>query len=156
MNNTVLNSYEEQAKAFCKDFNVKVDIKFSKKVKGYFYKDTAARNVYNVLIKRRLPAGNYVQYTMTFGDSEYNTANKLKPTVYDVLACMTSYVPESFEEFLYEYGYAQSIYDLDTEDRHELEKVYKACKREANAVELLFGDISEEFYNMQSGEYTSK
>lgn len=58
--------------------------------------------------------------------------NKISPTEYDVLACLTKYDPGTFENFCSEFGY-------DTDSR-SAEKTYNAVKDEYNNLCALFND----------------
>lgn len=54
------------------------------------------------------------------------------PSAYDVLAALTKYDPDTFENFCCEYGY-------DTDSR-KAEKVYEAVKNEYRNLQILFDD----------------
>ncbi len=55
-----------------------------------------------------------------------------EPTAYDVLASLTTYDPDTFEEFCSSYGY-------DTDSR-KAEKTYKAVLNEWNNIKMLYSD----------------
>ena len=61
------------------------------------------------------------------------------PTAYDVLACLTKYDPDTFENFCSEYGY--------DEDSRKAEKIYNAVLDEWRNVCALFTD--EEIEQLQ-------
>ena len=82
---------------------------------------------------------NGKSYSFKFGQSI--AAGAEPPTMYDVLACITKYDPNSFENFCSEFGY-------DTDSR-TAEKTYKAVCREWKGVERLFADILEELQEIQ-------
>lgn len=54
------------------------------------------------------------------------------PTMYDILACMTWYDPETFEDFCANYGY--------DEDSRSAEKTYRGVKKEYNALKNMFNE----------------
>ena len=54
------------------------------------------------------------------------------PTYYDVLACLTKYDPNSFEDFCSDFGY-------DTDSISD-KKTYKAVKNEWQDVSRVFSD----------------
>ena len=58
--------------------------------------------------------------------------NFSEPTEYDVLACLTKYDPETFENFCGEFGY--------DEDSRKAEKTYHAVKDEYNNVAMLWNE----------------
>lgn len=60
----------------------------------------------------------------------------IEPTMYDVLATITKYDPETFEDFCLNYGY--------DEDSRKAEKVYHSVKEEWENIERLFGDVLED------------
>ena len=58
--------------------------------------------------------------------------NFKQPSEYDVLACLTKYDPETFEDFCSNFGYE--------EDSLKAEKVYKAVVNEWHNVAMLWND----------------
>lgn len=68
------------------------------------------------------------QYTFEFGQSISEGSSE--PTLYSVLACLTKYDPETFEDFCANYGY--------DEDSRNTEKTYKAVVKEFNNMQRLF------------------
>ena len=68
--------------------------------------------------------------------------NGKKPTACDILACLTKYDPETFEDFCSNYGY-------DTDSR-SAEKIYNAVKTEWQNVKNMFsGKEIEELQEIQ-------
>ena len=55
-----------------------------------------------------------------------------EPSLYDVLACLTTYDPGTFKDFCSEFGY-------DTDSR-KAEKIYNAVEGEWLKVQSLFND----------------
>jgi len=68
------------------------------------------------------------QYTFKFGQSISEGSNE--PTLYSVLACLTKYDPETFEDFCANYGYDN--------DSRKAEKIYKEVVKEFNNMQRLF------------------
>lgn len=95
----------------------------SSEYKKHFTDDEQKRYVFKV----RLSKGGK-QYTFEFGQSISEGSNE--PTLYDVLACLTKYDPETFEDFCANYGY--------DEDSRKAEKTYKAVLKEFNNMNRLF------------------
>ena len=123
-----MNEYEKQAK----DFLNKTETKFTTKFrahKKHFENDDATRDVYKITLKR----GNR-EFTFDFGQSITNSKQrpKIKPSAYDVLACLQSYSVGSFEDFCGDFGY-------DTDSRIA-EKTYKAVCNEVSNLERLYTD----------------
>lgn len=133
-----MSEYVENALKFMQKNGVKMSIKYVDYVYNPWNEEKWARwhNKYKVIIKR-----NNKQMTVNFYDSAYNTENGLKPTEYDILACLTKYDVGSFEDFCWEFGY-----DLGTKN---VEKTYKAVVREYNNVVRVFGDIIKELQEIQ-------
>ena len=126
-------NYQQQANDFATKHNIK--LKINRTTYGYhFEEDEQKRYIFNCTLTR-----NRKRYTFNFGQSF--AAGNIKPTMYDILTCLTKYDPETFENFCSEYGYnTDSIKALNT---------YKAVKREFNGVNRLFGDILEELQEIQ-------
>lgn len=68
------------------------------------------------------------QYAFEFGQSISEGSNE--PTLYSVLACLTKYDPETFEDFCANYGYDN--------DSRKAEKIYKEVVKEFNNMQRLF------------------
>ena len=124
--------YEKQAIDFANKFCIKLAIL------GSEYKPMWGEQTKRTVFKLRL-SRNSKSYTFEFGQSIAQGNNE--PSMYDVLACLTKYDPESFDDFCASYGY-------DTDSR-SAERIYKAVCKEYNAVERLFGDILDELSEIQ-------
>ena len=71
--------------------------------KGFhFPDDKEKRNIYSFTFKNEYTGKSY---SGRFWDSIKNTEKRKKPTSYDILACLTSFDPGSFEDFCMDYGY---------------------------------------------------
>ena len=128
-----MNEYEQQANEFAKKHGVKLTSKYMG-FKTHFPSDRQERHAFACKLTR-----GRKHYTFTFGQSIINGATP--PSMYDVLACLEKYTPGTFSDFCEEYGY-----DLDS---RSAEQVYKNVKREAKAMERLFGDVLEELVEIQ-------
>lgn len=94
-------------------------------------------NAYKVTIRRR----QYNQsMTITFHDSICNTQKGLKPSAYDVLACLIKHEPiGDIWDYAREYGF--KINSKDTYE--EAKQAHKAMLKEYKDVIRLFWDIIE-------------
>lgn len=133
-----MSEYVENALKFMQKNGVKMSIKYVDYVYNPWNEEKWARwhNKYKVIIKR-----NNKQMTVNFYDSAYNTENGLKPTEYDILACLQKYEVYDFNSFCYDYGY-----NVDSRKDYE---TYLKVKREYNNVVRVFGDIIEELQEIQ-------
>lgn len=133
------SQYERGAFQFIKDFGVEVKIKF-KRYGFHFDGDEKQRNIYTITLSR-----NRKTYKYLFGDSLIDTDRGFRPTPYDVLACLETAIPETFDEFCTDFEYSN--------DSIRAKQLYKAVKKEAEMVQDLFGDIIDELYEVANGEY---
>ena len=124
--------YEQQAIDFANKYGIKLEIL------GSDYKSMWNEKQRRTVFKLRL-SRNRKNYTFEFGQSIAQGNNE--PSMYDILACLTKYDTESFDDFCSSYGY-------DTDSR-SAERIYKAVCKEYNAVERLFGDILDELSEIQ-------
>lgn len=123
-----MTDYQQQAAQFAVKYGIKLTV-ISEDFRPYFADDKQSRSVYKCRISR-----NGKQYTFNFGQSIANIGQE--PTIYDVLACLTKYDPQDFDNFCADYGY-------DTDSRKAF-ATYKAVCKEYATVQRLFGDIIEE------------
>jgi hypothetical protein len=131
------NEYDNQAQNFAKKFNVKLSVIGSPKYGRYFSNDKDSRYIFKLKLQR-----NNESYIFTFGQSI--AAGSKKPTLYDVLACLTKYDPESFENFCNSYGYEST-----GANKYRNEYIYKNVCKEWDAVNRLFSDCLEELQEIQ-------
>jgi len=126
-------NYEKQAQDFAKKFGLKMeDLGYT--YRPYFVDDKESRCVFKLKLKRKR-----MVYSFTFGQSI--AAGAKSPTLYDVLACLTKYDPESFEDFCSEYGYFKS--------ERKSEMIYGRVLSEWQNVEYMFGDCLDELREIQ-------
>lgn len=76
--------------------------------------------------------GGYKVHDLSFLDTYCLLIKGTAPTLYDVLACLTKYDPETFEYFCDCYGY-----DIDSS---RAKKTYKAVKKEYQKMCTLFSE----------------
>lgn len=77
-------------------------------------------NQYKVVLKR----GNE-QMQFDFWDSLYNTQNNIRPSTYDVIACLEWYDIYDFEDFCLNFGY-----NTDSIKAFEIYKTYQKQQKE--------------------------
>lgn len=127
-----MSEYTEQAEDFMKNTGTKIKIDYLK-YDYHFVDDKEMRDIYRITLSR-----NGERMSFNFGQSISNRG--IEPNAYDVLACLTKYDPDSFEEFCHEFGY-------DTDSR-KAEKIYKAVCKEWNSVNRLFSDVLNELQDI--------
>ena len=119
-------NYEEQANNFLRYTGAEIKIRLLKNDR-YFHDDKEARNIYTFTISR-----GKRKYKGTFGNSIYNTEERIEPTEYDILSCITKYEPEeTLDDFMLAYGY---------EDEKTVKKIYNEVKKEYQGMKELFND----------------
>lgn len=134
-----MTTYEEQAMEFANKYGVKLEVLGSEYKVMESFEDDKKRYVF----KCRLSRGRR-RYTFEFGQSL--AAGKKKPTMYDILACLTKYETGSLEEFCREFGYDS----LPIWKYPMVKKIYLAVRREYQAVCRLFPEqeAMEELYEI--------
>lgn len=129
------NEYTRQAIEFLKRNGAKLTITF----KGI---DESGFNKYgmNFLYRVRIDR-DHKTFSFDFHDSVYNCMNNMRPTAYDVLACLEKYeVPEDVWDFAKEFGY-----QIDSkEEFNKVDKIRKSVEKEYRNVIRLFGDCMDE------------
>ena len=126
-------NYQQQANEFATKHGVKLIIN-SSKYGNHFAGDEQKRFIFNCTLTR-----NGKKFTLDFGQSI--AAEDTPPTMYDILATLTKYDPETFADFCSDYGY--------NEDSIKALKTYKAVQREFNGVNRLFSDILDQLQEIQ-------
>lgn len=121
-------NYTQQAEQFAQKNGVKLYI-ISVDYGKHFAEDTENRYIFTCRLQRGKKS-----YTFKIGQSI--AAGNQEPTMYNILACLQKYNPETFEEFCSNYGY--------DEDSRKAYKTYKEVCKEYAAVERLFSDCLEE------------
>ena len=129
--------YDSRANDFLAKTGTTVKIKFYEYEK-HFADDKENRNRYRVTVTR-----NGKRWSYMFGDSILNTIKGIRPTAYDVLACVEKYDVGTFHDFCNEFVYDE--YDDYGRENAKAKRIYKAVCRETEKVNELFGDVFEEF-----------
>ena len=119
-----MNNYQKQAKDFLTNCGATMKIQYLTEDINKTWNDNVYRNVYRASIKTPLGV-----MSVKFWDSVHNTENNIKPTEYDILACLQKYEIGSFEDFVSEFGY-----EIDADNRWEVKQIYKAVCREYQKV----------------------
>lgn len=126
-----MDFYEKQANDFLSQTDTTVQICFVGTRKNNLWQDKEPRNFYIVTIKN--PKG---KMSVKFWDSIYNTQNNKKPTVYNILSCLVTYDPGSFENFCQDYYYntdninALKIYRLAMQEYRDVARLFTPHERE--------------------------
>ena len=128
-------NYTQQAQEFLNKVGGSITINYLT-CDYHFAGDKEMRNIYTVTIKR-----NGQKYSFKFGDSINNTDKGIKPTIYDVLACLTKQDFADFNDFCESFGYS--------EDSITALKTFKAVQREFKGVNRVFGDVMEQLQDIQ-------
>lgn len=126
---TTFSEYDQQAQNFLNNTDTKISIKYSHYDTMPYWNDKQNRHMFKVTISR-----NKKRFTVTFGQSIADGSKE--PSYYSILACLTKFDPDTFENFCDNFGY-------DTDSRQAY-KVYKAVVKEWENVERLFSDVLEE------------
>lgn len=128
-----MSEYEVQANEFLRMADTKMTISRVGEVKGFPFDkgDKLWHYKYQVTLSR-----NHKQYRFTFYDSFANLSQNKRPSRYDVLASVEKYDPVDFDWFCSEFGYECE----DPQDEKLARKVYKACQKQYERLNELFGD----------------
>ena len=120
-----MNEYVKQAQEFLTSCNATMQITYAGKELNSNWKDKELRNTYFATITT--PQGTM---KVKFWDSIYNTMRGIKPTEYDILACLEKYDVGTFEDFVNEFGYDVS----ESDNLRCTKRIYKAVTREYNDI----------------------
>lgn len=120
-----MTNYIKQANDFLKKSNARMEMEFIGCVPNKEWEDKKERNLYKVTISTSKGSMN-----VHFWDSVYNTERDIKPSNYDILACLTKYDPGTFEDFCCEFGY--------DEDSRRAERIYFEVQKEYKNLTKIF------------------
>ena len=123
-----MSKYTKQALKFLSDTNTEFKAKFFKN-DLYFPDDQEARDIYEITLTR----GERV-YKFRFGQSIANEGQALTP--YDVLTSLTSYDPDTFEEFCSSYGHET--------DSRKAERIYKKQIKDNPVYKIFVAELENE------------
>lgn len=139
------NPYHKQALEFCKKYNVSISF-IPTGVKTVEYgKTKGSVNTYSVQVYReKSPTSRSIHKTFDYTGSINDFNNKIKPTEYDLLACIVKTPPGSFNDFCNEYGYT----DRPVTEFPKVMQVYQDCCDEYAKVIHLFGDCMDDLMDI--------
>lgn len=116
-----MNEYVKQAQDFLKSCNATMQITYTGIDTNKDWGDKELRNTYSVTITT--PKGSM---KIKFWDSIYNTEHAIKPTEYDILACLEKYDVGTIDDFVSEFGFEVHKWA----DVKRFENTYKAVVKE--------------------------
>ena len=120
-----MSEYVQQAKDFLASCNATMTITYLGQDTNQNWGDGGWRNTYRATITT--PKG---RMWVKFWDSINNTEKRIRPTEYDILACLTKYDVGTFENFISEFGYETE----EPEDMQRAKRIYKAVVKEYASV----------------------
>ena len=116
-----MTEYQKQAKDFLAKCNATMEINFIETEDNPTREYDWKRNKYVFVITTPLGL-----MTGHFWDSPYNTERGLKPTEYDILACLEKYDVGTIDDFVGEFGYEVHNWN----DVKRIENLYNATVKE--------------------------
>ncbi|MGN0318699.1 MAG: hypothetical protein ACI4E1_12285 [Lachnospira sp.] len=116
-----MNEYVKQAQDFLTSCNATMQITYTGISTNKDWDDKKLRNTYSVTITT--PKGSM---KIKFWDSIYNTEHAIKPTEYDILACLEKYDVGTIDDFVSEFGFEVHKWA----DVKRIENTYKAVVKE--------------------------
>lgn len=133
-----MDEYKQSAEDFCNNYNIIIDFKRGKRTDGLMSEGGLD---YYVTIKR-----GEKRWSFWFTDSVYNKEHNIKPTKYDIFACLEKNKVGDFKSFCDEFDYKE--YTENDYGRlkinKEAKKTYNAVKEEYENVQRIFGDCMDE------------
>lgn len=133
---SIKRAFESEYNVKAIDFLIETETKCEIRLIGLAFpnwQNETPVNKYEVTLRNKRS-----NYTFDFYSSIKDTENKrsLPLDFYSVLACLSSYYPESFDEFLADFGY-----EIKSErDYLRIKKIHLDCIDEMRALERLFTD----------------
>lgn len=124
-----MSEYVKQAKDFLTSCNAKMTLTYTDRKVNKDWNDNVPRNTYRVTITT--PRG---RMQVKFWDSINNTRNHVKPTEYDILACLQKYDVGTIDDFISEFGYEVK----EWADVKRIQRTYKAVVNEYEKVRRCF------------------
>ena len=116
-----MNEYVKQAQDFLTSCSATMEITYTGMELNSNWKDKELRNTYFATITT--PRGTM---KVKFWDSIYNTERGIKPTEYDILACLEKYDVGTIDDFVSEFGFEVHKWA----DVKRIENTYKAIVKE--------------------------
>lgn len=138
--------YQTRAYDFLQRIGATVSITYLCTERVPDWSDTFLHDTYMVIVER-----NGKRWRYEFHDSAMMTEknagrahrgqSRVKPTAYDVLACVEKYDVGTIDDFVEEFGYEIHKWA----DVKKIERIYAAVCDEVHHVQELFGDVIDEF-----------
>lgn len=119
--------YQNQAREFLNSCPATMSITYVDKVRVAWDKYPHAMYTFVIKTQRGQMTGN-------FYNSRHNTEEGIKPTEYDILACLEKYDIGNMDDFMYEFGYEIHC----VEDMTNLISTYNTVVKEYNDVRRCF------------------
>ena len=144
----MMNEYEKQAVDFCNKWGIEIKWAFVGVEVNPEWCDNEKRN-YWIWILTKDGKSTHGEFWDSIANTQktYQDPNKRnnpkKPTTYDLLACLTKYKHEKFEEFCYELGY--------DEDSRKAYHTWEKVNQEYDGLMSVFGNnkaLWEDFGNI--------
>lgn len=126
--------YNKQAQDFADKYDV--TLKVLDRRLGEKWADGVTRHIYRLQLSR-FKDGKRLSYDFEYGQSIEGTYQGIRPSMYDVLTCLTKTDPGDIDDFRMEYGYQDKTI-------RETVKMYIAVKEEYENMVRLFGDVMGE------------
>ena len=128
-----MSEYDEIALKFLRDSGTNLEVVFDSVVEGFPFEenDGLLRNKYTVKLSR-----NGKSYEFPFYDSHYDYIRSLRPTEYDILACLEKTEVGSFGKFIEEFGYVIN----DEKSYEQTRTAWTFCREQYEKLCDLFGD----------------
>jgi len=120
-----------------------MEFRFSTSINNsYYYKEAGSINTKKGL-PPKIDAGEWCAKgcLLEFGHYTIYQSKTTKPSLYDILACLIKYDPETFEDFCAAYGY-------NTDSRRAYD-MFLAVDKEWHGVKRLFSDCLDELSEIQ-------
>ena len=124
-----MTEYQKQAKDFLVKCNATMRIIFVDTQINPDWGDNVRRNKYHFILIT--PLGTMEG---SFWDSTYNRARNIRPTAYDILACLEKYDVGTIDDFVSEFGYEVHSWS----DVKKIENLYNAVVKEYNDICRIF------------------
>lgn len=145
-----MNEYLKQANDFAEKTGTKLEVLSRRVGRAEGWQDKSDRFIYRLRLSREgrkayefeffQSIAKYEAWRRADGFKQHKALKDAEPTMYDVLACLTTYDPGDFFDFCSEFGY---------EGTRDALKLHIAVKEEYEAVLRLFGDVLEELAEIQ-------
>ncbi|MHA1541414.1 MAG: hypothetical protein ACTSQH_00385 [Candidatus Hodarchaeales archaeon] len=138
-------NFEKQANDFLKKNNAIIEIRKSQiQLSPEWAKGGMHGFKYSITIGR----DGHRDYIFNFWGSINDRQKLIKPTNYDILACVTKHEPEDFKEFCSCFGYDEIDEETGIVDQKNY-SIYKSVIKEWENVNRLFSDVMDDLREIQ-------